>query len=278
MVHTPHLNGHNAMADDDRRPIDLDMRPPQDFDRRDFLGVPFDMMPLDAIMDVLRTRRRGDAFQYVVTPNVDHVVRLSQRPELLPDYRAAWMSWCDSHPVWALGRMAGLPMPHLNGTDVMTVLWDKVLRPGDRLVCITADEALIGELSERFPQYEFVGYSPPFGFENDPNEMARCIRFIRDNPGRFVFIGVGSPRSEQLAHAVRQAGGATGTAFCIGAALEFIVGRKPRAPRAMRAFGMEWLYRLASEPRRLWRRYVLAVLPLAGIVLRHALRRNRPAP
>lgn len=277
MTPIPPLSGLELRRADIRAPVDGIISAKQDFDRRDFLGVPFDMMPRQAVIDVLRSRRPDDAFQYVVTPNVDHVVRLSKRPQLMPAYRAAWMSWCDSHPICALARMASLPLPHLTGADMMMLLWDDVLRPRDRLVCITADVALNNELSERFSRYEFIGYSPPFGFEDDPAEMAVCIDFIRNNPGRFVFIGVGSPRSEQLAHAVKQAGGASGTAFCIGASLEFIVGRKPRAPRAMRAFGMEWLYRLASEPRRLWRRYLLAVLPLAGLVLRYALQGKRAA-
>ncbi len=244
------------------------------FDRRDFLDVPFDMADLDAVLSALRGRTAEDRFAYVVTPNVDHVVRLSRHADLLPAYRAAFMSWCDSHPIWAFARLTGLPMPHLNGTDVVVQIFDKVLRPGDRLVCITADEALIDELTARFPQYDFVGYSPPMGFEDNPAEMDRCVRFIRDNPGRFVFLGVGSPRSERLAHAVQQAGGATGTAFCIGAALEFIVGRKARAPRAMRTLGLEWLHRLASEPGRLWRRYVLAIPPLCVLFTRELLSRR----
>lgn len=244
-------------------------------DRRDFLQVPFDMAGIDEVLASLRQRRDGDPFAYVVTPNVDHVVRLARRPDLMPAYRGAWMSWCDSNPLRALARLVGLPMPHLNGTDVMMRVFADVLRPGDRLVCITADDALIGELRQRFPQYDFVGYSPPFGFENDPEQMAACMRFIRDNPGRFVFIGVGSPRSEQLAHAVARDGGATGTAFCIGAALEFIVGRKARAPRAMQRLGLEWLHRMATEPRRLWRRYAFSVAPLCMLFAREVLTRRK---
>jgi N-acetylglucosaminyldiphosphoundecaprenol N-acetyl-beta-D-mannosaminyltransferase len=248
---------------------------PRRFARRDFLQVPFDMITVEEVLSTLQLRKAEDPFAYVVTPNVDHVVRLAKRPVLLPAYRAAWMSWCDSHPLRLLARLLGLPMPHLNGTDMTVRIFSEVLRPGDRLVCITADDALLSELAARFPQYQFVGCSPPPGFEDEPRMLAACVDFILDHPARFVFIGVGSPRSERLAHAVLRTGRATGTAFCIGAALEFIVGRKARAPRAMQAMGLEWLHRLASEPRRLWRRYAFAAAPLCVLFTREWMARRK---
>jgi exopolysaccharide biosynthesis WecB/TagA/CpsF family protein len=95
------------------------------------------------------------------------------------------------------------------------------------------------------------------GFEHDPQSFAAAVAFVRDHPARFVFLAVGSPRQERLAAAIAATGDATGTGLCIGASLEFLAGARRRAPRFMQRIGMEWLFRLASDPRRLLRRYLI---------------------
>ncbi len=87
--------------------------------------------------------------------------------------------------------------------------------------------------------------------------MARAVRFVIDNPARFVFLAVGSPRQEMLAAAIKATGAARGTGLCIGASLEFLAGAIPRAPGFMQRAGNEWLHRLLVDPRRLGRRYLL---------------------
>lgn len=243
-----------------------------------FLGARFDLVPVEGVLAALKARRAGQPFAYVVTPNVDHVVRLSRQPGLRPAYDGAWMSWNDSHPIRRLGRFVGLALPHLNGTDVMERVFAEVLAPGDRLAVVGSDTALIEDLARQFPAYEWLGHVPPQGFGADPVALAAATRFVATAGARFVFLGVGSPAQERLAERVAGEPGATGTAFCIGASLEFITGRKDRAPQAMQALGLEWLFRLSREPRRLWRRYVLTALPLLGLfvgdVVRNGIRRG----
>lgn len=244
-------------------------------DRQMFLGSPFDLVAADAAIERLRLRPVTGDFDYVVTPNVDHVVRLAREPELLRLYQSALMCWCDSRPLRALARLRGLALPHLTGADGTARLFSEVLQPGDRVTCISADDALVGELRARFPHLRIVGHSPPPGFENHRAAFDACVDFIVQHPARFVFIGVGSPRSEKIALAVKATGRATGIGLCVGAALEFLAGRKARAPRSLQGLGLEWLHRLASEPRRLWRRYLFAVPPLAILMLRELMPRRR---
>jgi len=106
--------------------------------------------------------------------------------------------------------------------------------------------------------------------------MRRCVEFAAQGDEQFIFIAVGSPQSEMLAHRLASAPGVTGTGLCIGAAMEFVSGMKTRAPKPMQNLGFEWLHRLISEPRRLWRRYILGIGPLAMLVAREAVRRVRP--
>lgn len=245
-------------------------------DRRiKFLGTFFDLIPLDEILVQLRLRTDKDFFSYVVTPNVDHIIRLDRQAELQPIYRSAWMSWCDSHPIRRLARMLDIPMPHLNGTNVTECVFASVLQPGDSLLAIVASQRVMEAVKHKFSSFHWVGVCPSIGFENNPSEMNSLTQFVVDHPSRFIFICVGSPRSEILAAKIAERGEAKGTAFCIGAALEFMGGIRPRAPAYMRRLELEWLYRLLTDPLRLWRRYVLSFVPLLRLFLRELLGRTR---
>jgi exopolysaccharide biosynthesis WecB/TagA/CpsF family protein len=91
---------------------------------------------------------------------------------------------------------------------------------------------------------------------NSPARRA-AAEFIAEAGARFTFIAVGSPQQEMIAAEVRAIAGATGTALCIGAGLDFLTGRQKRAPRFAQHLGLEWAHRLLGNPRRMWRRYLL---------------------
>ena len=240
--------------------------------RVEFLGAPFDLDSPESAIARLRMRKAGDRFAYVVTPNADHVVRLSGRPELIPTYRNAWMSLNDSRPIQLLARLRGLTLPRLPGSDAVDRLFAGVIEPGDALAVIGATDELATELRTRFPQFNWAIHVPPGDLDSNAETVDACVQFALANPARYLFLGVGSPRSELLAERIAQCEGATGTALCIGAALEFITERKARAPEFMRVSGLEWLFRLLSEPRRLWRRYLLGAGPLLWLFLRERRR------
>jgi N-acetylglucosaminyldiphosphoundecaprenol N-acetyl-beta-D-mannosaminyltransferase len=98
--------------------------------------------------------------------------------------------------------------------------------------------------------------------------MAATIAFLQGAGHRLFFLAVGSPQSEILSLRASQAGGCTGVALCIGASIDFLTGRQARAPRWMQRAGLEWAHRLFSEPRRLWRRYLVEGPKIFWIALR----------
>jgi exopolysaccharide biosynthesis WecB/TagA/CpsF family protein len=108
------------------------------------------------------------------------------------------------------------------------------------------------------------------GLRHDRVARQAAADFIAHSKCRFTFLAVGSPQQELIA---AQVTGATGFGLCIGAALEFLTGDQVRAPRAFQKTGMEWAYRLASNPRRLWRRYLIE-----GPKIFRLASRWRPAP
>ncbi|MDR6788451.1 exopolysaccharide biosynthesis WecB/TagA/CpsF family protein [Sphingomonas sp. BE138] len=232
--------------------------------RREFLGIDFDLLDADAAVAWLSRVHAGDAFSYVVTPNVDHVVRLEALGEadalgreLWQAYRAARLVLCDSRVLVRLARVYGVDLPLAPGSDVTVRLFDEVVRPGDRIAIIGGDAALLAALRVRNPALDLVQHVPPMGMLRDPDALAAAVAFARTAAARFVLLAVGSPQQEVLAGRIAAAGGATGCALCIGASLDFIAGRQRRAPRVVQRLGLEWAHRLASQPGRLWRRYLV---------------------
>lgn len=246
-----------------------------DVHRVEFLGLPFDRVGQDAALDLLAARDAAAPFGYVATPNVFHVVVADRDPSLEPIIRDAWLSLCDSQPVRKLGLRSGHDLPLVPGSDLTVAMFDRVVKPGDRIAVICASGELAQALKTQRPEIDWDILIPPPGTEPGTEPYADCVRFIAENRARFVFVCLGAPKSERMCHDAKALGGVTGTALCTGASLEFMLGMKARAPKLFRNLGLEWLHRMATEPRRLARRYLSSFVPLLRIWLRE--RRRRPA-
>lgn len=232
--------------------------------RRSFLNIDFDPLDIDAAVAWLARVGRGDPYRYVVTPNVDHLVRLeasgrdeATARELWQAYHQATLVLCDSRVLARLSRFYGVTLPLAPGSDLTVRLFAEVAQPGDRIAIIGGDAALLKALRTRFTDLDLVQHVPPMGMLRNPAALEAAVAFGREADARFLLIAVGSPQQELLAARIAAAGGATGCALCIGASLDFIVGRQRRAPRIVQRLGLEWAHRLASQPGRLWRRYLI---------------------
>jgi len=232
--------------------------------RRPFIGIDFDPLDTDAAAAWLARITPATPFRYVVTPNVDHLVRLEALGERAPlgrelwqAYRGAALTLCDSRVLARLARFYGIALALAPGSDLTVRLFDEVAQPGDRIAIIGGDAALLAALRARFPALDLVQHVPPMGMLRDPTALAAATAFGRDSGARFLLLAVGSPQQEVLAARIAADGGAHGCALCIGASLDFITGRQRRAPLAVQKLGLEWAHRLASQPGRLWRRYLV---------------------
>jgi N-acetylglucosaminyldiphosphoundecaprenol N-acetyl-beta-D-mannosaminyltransferase len=240
------------------------------------LGVDFAALALPEVLALLAARPAGEPFAAVVTPNADHLVRLSRNPGLSPLYRDAGLTLLDSRVVARLGRRLGLAVPPVvTGSDLTAALFATVIRPGDRIAIIGGQAEAIAALTARHGLTDVVHHDPPMGFEHDQAAFARAVDAVRGAKARFVFLAVGSPRQEKLAHAIMQASDATGIGLCIGAALDFLTGAQARAPGWMQRAGLEWLHRLATNPGRLAKRYLVDDLPIIALLAREARARRR---
>jgi exopolysaccharide biosynthesis WecB/TagA/CpsF family protein len=242
--------------------------------RHHFLGAPFDGIAQDTAIDLVTSSESLTRFRYVVTPNVDHVVRLNGNRLIAQYYEDAWMSLCDSKPISALAHAVSLDLPLVTGSDLTARLFKTVIKDGDLVTLIAADSGIVRDVEFAYPTIRFRSLVPPKGVLNDPTALQTCVDFVAAEAARFVFIAIGSPQSEKIAHALAQRPDARGVGLCVGASLEFLVGTKKRAPFWMRRAGLEWAHRLASDPKRLWRRYVFAVAPLAQLFVKELVSRQ----
>lgn len=227
---------------------------------RHYLGVDFDARDTAAALAALADRAADAPFAFIVTPNVDHVIRLhgDQRDaRLAAAYDAAAMRLCDSRVLARLARLDGVRLPVTPGSDLTARLLLETLRPGDRIAVVGSDAEAVALLAARLPRVEIVHHVPPMGMRTNAEAMAAAARFVAEARARFAFLAVGSPQQEYLALAIAERGDAAGIGLCIGASIDFLTGRARRAPRWMQRAGMEWLHRLLSQPRRLWRRYLV---------------------
>jgi len=231
---------------------------PRALARTSFLGFDFSGLDLAAALDAVAARASlRAAFTYVVTPNVDHVVNLSSEPARCALYQGAWMTLNDSRILARLAAQAGLDLPVATGADLAEALFDDVIDRREPITIIGGDKDMIDALKRRYTLTDVRWHRAPMGLKQKPEAIVRAAAFAAAQPSRFTFICVGAPQQELIAYAISQRSDARGVGLCVGAALEFLSGRTPRAPLWMRSCGLEWLHRLVSEPARLWKRYLI---------------------
>ena len=220
---------------------------------------------LGEIVDILAERPAYATFSYIVTPNADHFVQLQRQSTALRDsYSAAGALLLDSRVVHRIACLLGLRAPEvITGSDLTDSLFRSSIAIDEPVTLVGTTPDAAARLRQTFGLSRLAHFAPPFGFESDPEMVDRCARFVRDNPSRFVFLACGSPRQELLAHHIRQCGEATGVGLCIGSAIDQIGGLDRRAPTWVRRRGLEWLWRVLRDPKRLGRRYLrdVAIIP-----------------
>ncbi len=223
-----------------------------------FLNATFDRINFDQTVARIAERSADAPFRYIVTPNVDHLVRLRAEPgwvHLL--YAQAWLTVCDSRVLELLASFSGEQIDVTPGSDLTAYVFAHIIAPDDPITIIGADEGIVEKLKNRFSLRDVRVHQPPMGLRHKPDAIEACAHFIAKNPSRFVFLCVGSPQQEMIAKACLDRGDCTGVGLCVGASLDFLAGKTRRAPVWMQKWRLEWLHRLATEPKRMWRRYLV---------------------
>jgi N-acetylglucosaminyldiphosphoundecaprenol N-acetyl-beta-D-mannosaminyltransferase len=213
---------------------------------------------LDAIESLVVGGRGGAIF----TPNVDHVVLADEDVQMRDAYARASLSLADGMPlVWAL-RLLGHSIPEkVSGSDLVPLLLVRAAERGWRVYFLGGAPGVAAlardKLRDALPRLQIVGVDAPRIDVGDPPEVRDALLAgIRAVNPHLVLVALGAPKQEIWIDLVRDQL-RPAVLFGVGASLDFVAGTLPRAPRWMSHLGLEWFFRLAREPRRLWRRYLL---------------------
>lgn len=231
--------------------------------RARFLDIDFDGGTYDQVVRELDRLAQQNSFSFIVTPNVDHVLMLHPKAQtpatqaFQQAYTAAAMKLCDSRILQRLARRHGVKLDLVTGSDLTACLFQKGHLDGRTVAIVGGDAAMVPELHERFPAVRIIQHQPPMGVLKNLRAIDEIIAFIEQERAHYVLLAIGAPQSEIIAHKCVVAGKSVGIGLCIGASIEFLLDRKKRAPAWMQRLSLEWAFRLMSEPRRLWRRYLV---------------------
>jgi len=215
----------------------------------------------EAIAAIERLIERRDP-SLIVTPNAQHIVLLQEPGDFQSAYRAAALVLADSVPLVRVSRLLGVPLKErVAGADVMPALCRIAAEKHYRVFLLGAATGVAEKaadiLTAEHANLIVAGiYCPPWGFEADPAATATAVRAVRAAAPDVLFVALGTPKGEVWAWKNLAELNVPAT-LCVGASFDFIAGVQKRAPRWVQKAGFEWAFRLAHDPRRLWRRYLI---------------------
>ena len=244
--------------------------------RRSVLGVPFDLIDYRDVIDAIEAWRRGGERRYVTCTPPYSVMMSTRDPELAAATEEAGLVLPDGIGIIMAAKMLGYPNKgRVSGPTLMLKACDWGREHGYRHYfyggASGVADLLAERLSQQYPGLEVAGtYCPPFR-PMTQKEDAAVVEAVNMAKPDIVWVGLGSPKQEvwMREHAGRIRAAAM---IGVGAAFDFHSGRARWAPRLLRGLGVEWAYRLANEPGRMWRRNVNSVVFIAGVFrqyLRH---------
>jgi exopolysaccharide biosynthesis WecB/TagA/CpsF family protein len=217
----------------------------------------------------------SEAAENVFTLNLDHVVKMRKVATFRAAYRRAGLITADGFPIVLACRLQGKRISRVTGSDLIAPISAEAARCGKSIYLFGSSLQVLIEASrflrERNAGLTIAGvFAPPQGFDPTSEGARRCIATIGNSGADLCFVALGAPKQELFADHGKSL--LPNISFvCIGAGLDFIAGAQVRAPYWMQRWGLEWLFRVASDPRRLLYRYLLCMGALPGILARAAL-------
>ena len=246
------------MASGSQPPSAAEQRTPI-WSHRYVLGMRVDATDYEAASDQIVQWGREGRSRFVCVASVNNVIQSLDNAAFLEAMNASDLTTSDGMPlVWALHRLGLRQASRVYGPTLTPKVWEKAAVAGVPIGLFGGSpevlERMIGDLKTTLPDLEIAySYSPPFRPLSAAEDRA-IAGDIERSGARIVFVGLGCPRQELWMHALSP--DIPAVLVGVGAAFDFIAGEKKQAPKWIQDRGLEWLFRLSTEPRRLWRRYL----------------------
>jgi len=215
---------------------------------------------------------------FIVTPNIDHMVKLQKDVDFFIAYSNADYVICDSKILqWSSFFLGNRIQEKISGSDFFPHFYHYYRHDKDIRIFLLGGRQGIADIAKKNINSKVgreivVGsHSPSFNFESDEMESKKIIKQINESGATVLAVGVGAPKQEKWINRYRKELKNIKIFLAIGATLNFEAGYNKRAPKWMSHSGLEWWYRLYCEPQRLWKRYFVESIPFFGLILQQRL-------
>ncbi|HHD2741500.1 WecB/TagA/CpsF family glycosyltransferase [Clostridium perfringens] len=225
-------------------------------------NIEIDNISMDECIEKIDDLINNGKFNYLVTPNVDHIVKLDKDDEFLKVYNNADLIVTDGMPIIWYSKIIKRPIKEkISGSDLFPKICELSAQKGYKIFLLGASEGVADiakkKLQDKYKGLNIVGvYSPKYGFEDDEIELNKIINIVKKSNTDILAVGLGAPKQEKFIFKYKDILQVP-LSLAIGATIDFEAGNVKRAPKWMQNSGLEWFYRLIKEPKRMYKRYIL---------------------
>lgn len=200
----------------------------------------------------------------LITPNIDHLIKLQKDIDFYNTYKQADWIVCDSKILFFISKLLKKSIPEaIPGSSFFTAFYEFHKNDSEcKIFLLGAAEGIAAKamkkINQKVGRNMVVGaHSPSYGFEKNSEECDELIRIINESGANVLLVGVGAPKQEKWIMKYRHCMPNINIFMGLGATIDFEAGTLKRAPKFWQDIGMEWLYRCIKEPKRLFKRYFI---------------------
>lgn len=239
-----------------------------------FMNISIDNLSMEEALSEIDVLINNGKYNYLVTPNVDHIVKLERDKEFQEVYSNADIVLTDGMPLVWVSKFYNTPIKEkVSGSDLFPNICEFAARKGYSMFLLGAGPGVADKAAEnlikKYAGLKVVGtYSPKFGFEKDDNEINSIIDIINNACPDILAVGLGAPKQEKFIYKYKEKLRVP-ISLAIGATIDFEAGEIKRAPKWMQNIGLEWFYRLIKEPKRMFKRYLVEDIKFIKLIFKY---------
>ena len=239
-----------------------------------FLNIEIDNLSMDESIDYIDKLIKRKKNSYVVTPNVDHIVKLENDSEFLEVYNNADLVLTDGMPLVWISKFLKTPIKEkVSGSDLFPKVCKLADEKGYSIFLLGAAEGIAIKAAEnlknKYKNLNIVGtFSPSYGFEKSKSEIEEIIKKVNEAKPDILAVGLGAPKQEKFIYKYKNKLNVP-ISLAIGASIDFEAGNIERAPKWMQKSGLEWFYRFLKEPKRMFKRYFIDDLKIIKVLIKY---------
>lgn len=238
--------------------------------RMKFLNTEIDNLTMNEAIEKIDLLIQKKKPAYVVTPNVDHIVKLESDKEFREVYKEADLILTDGMPlIWISQLQNNKIKEKVSGSDLFPKVCELAAKKSYKVFLLGAAEGIAAKAAEnlikKYNGLNIVGtYSPSYGFEKREEEINKIIKVINDAEPDILAVGLGAPKQEKFIYKYKDRFNVP-ISLAIGASIDFEAGNIARAPKWMQNSGLEWFYRFLKEPKRMFKRYFIEDIKIISV-------------